>query len=363
MTPMIKKLKPGKISIVVFLTALIWVWADLAQDDRLTLSDVRIEVAKSTDPSLWVNFVVEQADPNLQTSVALDTVVLKGPASRVTEARGRKNRGTLDLNLFLVPEQQGLTQTDVRTIDVLEFLRENEEIRKLGLTIEKCEPQRLIVITQKLVEQFVPVVCDGFDASLQVANLDPSTVAAYVPPGRALQARIPRLNAEEQNLAKVAAIERTPYVELVTGQRREVAAKVKITLAPKQRVLGEDWIPVAYGFCFSPNLQGKYRVVLENAPTELTGVMVRGTAEARTAYHDMDYQLVLNIRDQDVQVPADQGPIKRAFKFEFPEEYVQRGEIEATGQPPEARFTLVPIPTEASPEPTSLESTSLESEL
>ena len=60
---MIKKLKPGKISIVVFLTALIWVWADLAQDDRLTLSDVRIEVAKSTDPSLWVNFVVERSGP------------------------------------------------------------------------------------------------------------------------------------------------------------------------------------------------------------------------------------------------------------------------------------------------------------
>ncbi len=353
---MIKRLKPGKISIVVFLTFLIWVWADLSQDDRLTLSDVRVEVAKSTDQTLWVNFVVDQADPNLQTSVALDTVVLKGPASRVAEVGRRKNRGALDLNLFLVPEQQGLTQTQVQTLDVLEFLRTNDEIRKLGLTVEKCEPQRLTVMTQKLVEQFVPVECVGIDASLQVANLDPSTVAAYVPVGKIIPARIPRLNADEQNQAKTGAIEKTPYIELVSGvpgQRREVSTKVKVTLAPVQRVLAEGWVPITYVFCLGPNLQGKYRVVLENDPTELTGVMVRATAEARQAYLDADYQLTLSIRDQDAQVPADQGPIKRLFKFEFTEDYVRRGEIEAIGPAPEARFTLVPIPAE----------TDLESEL
>lgn len=350
---MIKRLKPGKISIVVFLTALIWVWADLAQDDRLTLSDVRIEVAKSTDQTLWVNFVVDRADPNLQTSVALDTVVLKGPASRVAEVGRRKNRGALDLNLFLVPEQAGFTQSQTQTLDVLEFLRTNDAIRKLGLTVEKCEPQRLTVMTQKLVEQFVPVVCTGFDGSLQVANLDPSTVAAYVPVGRILDAKIPRLSPDEQNQAKIGAIERTPYIELVPGQRRDVSTKVKVTLAPVQRVLTEDRVSVTYGFCMGPNLQGKYKVVLENDPTELTGVMVRATATARQAYLDTDYQLILYIRDQDAQVPADQGPIKRPFTFRFPEEYLRSGEIEASGPPPEARFTLVPIPAAEATNPES----------
>jgi hypothetical protein len=348
---MIKKLKPGKISIVVCLTVLIWVWADLAQDDRLSLSDVRIEVAKSTDPVLWVNFVVEGADPNLQTSVALETVELKGPASRVAEVSRRKNRGAIDLNLFLVPEQEGLTLPETRPINVLEFLRKNQVIRDLGLAVESCKPERLTLQAQTLVLQEIGVECVGLDPSLQ-AVLDPSSITAYVPAGKTLKAKIPPLTAEEQTQAKAGAIEKTPYVELVQNQRRETAAKVKVTLSPVQNLLTEDKIPATYRFCLSPNLVGKYTVKLENDQTELTRVSVRGTDLARQAYRRAPAQLLLYIEDQDAQTPPDKWPISREFVFAFPPAYVRLGQIEQDQPPPVAKFRLVPIgtPTNAGPE-------------
>jgi hypothetical protein len=340
---MIKKLKPGKISIVVFLTALIWVWADLSQDDRLPLSDVQIKIAKSADQSLWVNFVVEGADPNLRTSVALDTVVLKGPAARVSEVKSRKNRGALDLNLFLVPEQEGLTSAGVHMVNVLDLLRKSDVIRNLGLTVESCEPQKLTVQTQTLIEQDVTVECVGIDQGL-VATFNPSSVTAYVPKGKTLTAKI-LLTSEEQNVAKIGTVAKTPYVELTSAldQRREVATKVKITLAPAQNLLKERQVSASYGFCLSGNLQGVYRVVLDKDTdkTKLLAVRVKATEEAYTAYQKAPTQMVLYIKDEDAH--TDQWPIERELVFEFPEEYVRRGEIEANQAAPKVKFTLVGI--------------------
>ncbi len=337
---MFKRTKLGKVSIVVFLTALIWVYADLAQDERLNLTNVAIDVAKSSDPTLWVSFVVEGMAPNLRTSVALDTVVLKGPASRVTEVERRKNKGALDLDLFLVPEEAGPAQAGVRTLDVLDFLKRSDEIRQLGLTVEECEPDALTVQVRKLVKTSVAVQCVGIDPSLEVAALEPSTVEAHVPEDGALKATI-RLTPDEQNQARNAPVEKTPYIELVPGQRREVSTKVRVTLTPAQNVLAADSVPATLGFCFSPNLQGKYRVVLQNDPTELARVLVRATPFARQAYREAPYQILLYIDDRDRQATE---PIRREVVFSFPEEYVRRDEIRADQPAPIARFTLEPIP-------------------
>lgn len=337
---MFKRTKLGKISIVIFLTALIWVYADLAQDDRLSLTNVVIEVAKPSDPASWVSFVVEETVPNLRTSVVLDTVVLKGPASRITEVERSKNKGMLALDLFLVPEKEGLDKPAVRSVDVLDFLKRNDEIRQLGLTVEDCEPRTLTVQVRELVETSVAVQCVGIDPSLEVGALEPSTVTAHVPKDEALKATI-RLTPEEQNQAKNAPVEKTPYIELVPGQRREVSTKVRVTLTAAQNVLAADSVPATLGFCFSPNLQGKYRVVLQNDPTELARVLIRATPLARQAYREAPYHILLYIDDRDRQATE---PIRREVVFSFPEEYVRRDEIRADQPTPIARFTLESIP-------------------
>jgi hypothetical protein len=339
---MITKIKYGKISIVVFLTALIWVWADLAQDEQIELSGVVVQIAKSSDPTLWVNFVVERRTPDLQTSVPLDTVVLKGPVSRIAEVTRLKKQGALDLNLFLTPEKEGLTQEGTSTRDVLTLLKGSAEIRKLGLTVESCEPRTLTIRTRTLVKANVPVECVGLDPSVQV-ELEPSQVEAFVPADEAqtLKATI-QLNAAEQEQAKNTTLEKKPYLELIPGQRRELATQVKIHLAPAEGALqGRPVLPATLGFCFSPNLQGKFRVVLSNDPPQPAMVLVKATQLAYQAYQASPYQMILYIHDADKQ--SAEPWITRPVVFAFPEDYLARGEIKADQPVPVVKFRLEPV--------------------
>jgi len=167
-------------------------------------------------------------------------------------------------------------------------------------------------------------------------------VEAYVPKDETgTRKATVRLTPEEQNRAKNAPVEKVPYIELIPGQRREVLSKVKIQLAPAENVLISDRVPAAVGLCFSQNMQGKYSVILENDPTEFTAVMVKATREAREAYAQMQYQILLYIQDSDRQ--ATELPIRRPVLFNFPEEYLRKDGIKADQAPPIARFTLRPI--------------------
>jgi len=341
----VKKIKFGKVFIVVFLTALIWVWADLAQDEQLTLPDVVVEMAKSSNPSLWACFVAEQEEPNLRGSVTLGSVVLKGPARRVAEVKRLKNKGTLDLGLFLAPEREGMTKTDVRTLDVLDFLKRSDEIRGLGLTVIDCEPKQLMVRVQELVKMSVPVECAGLDPAVQPKALVPDTVEVYVPKDEAgVRKAMIRLTPDEQTKAKNVAVEKTPYIELIPGQRREVATKVKVTLAPAESLLTDGRIPAVLGFCFSQNMQGKFRVVLleDDDPTKLAAVMVKATSSAQDAYAKTNPQMILYIREEDRQ--ATDPVISREIVFNFPPDYLRRDEIRPNQPAPVVRFRLEPIP-------------------
>lgn len=340
----VKNIKFGKVSIVVFLTILIWVWADLAQDERLILSDVVVEVAKSSNPALWVSFVDEQKEPNLQTSVTLDSVVLKGPASRVAEVQRRRNKGALDMSLFLMADRAGMTKTDVHVLDVMEFLRQSDEIRRLGLAVEDCLPKRLTVRVQELVKMSVAVECAGLDPSVQF-KIQPDTVEAYVPEeGAGARRATVRLLPDEQNRAKNVPVEKTPYIELVPGgQRRDVSTNVKVTLAPAENSLIDDRVPAVLNFCFSQNIQGKYRVVLsdDDDPTKRAAVMVQATSQARDLYAKTGPQMILYIRDEDRQ--PTEPLITREVVFNFPQESVRAGEIRANQPAPTVRFRLEPI--------------------
>lgn len=340
----IKNIKFGKVSIVVFLTILIWVWADLAQDERLILSDVVVEVAKSSNPALWVSFVDDQKEPNLQTSVTLDSVVLKGPASRVAEVQRLRNTGSLDMSLFLMADREGMTKPDVHVLDVMGFLRQNDEIRRLGLAVEDCKPQRLTVRVQELVKMSVAVECAGLDSSSVQVKIQPDTVEAYVPKEEAgVRTATVRLLPDELNRAKNVPVEKTPYIELVPGQRRDLSTTVKVTLAPAEKSLLDSRVPAVLNFCFSQNTQGKYRVILEDDdPTKLAAVMVQATQAACDAYAKQTApQLLLYIRDEDRQSP--EPVITREVVFNFPQVSVQAGEIRANQPQPTVRFRLEPI--------------------
>jgi hypothetical protein len=347
-----EKLKAGKISVTIFLTALIWVWADLAQDERLDLSNfVTVTMAKSSDPNLWV--ALEGENSALRASLTIDRVVLKGPASRVSEIVRKKNREKLDLNLFLVPEQMGLTETTTRTVDMLSFLKQTNEIRELGLTVETCEPRMIEVRVSRLKTEPMPVECvDESGNQIIVESVEPSRVKVRIPPEGATAARV-RLTAEEQRQARETPAEKTPYIELADGQRRDALQSVKVKLPPAENALRQYPVSATLGLCMSRNLQGKYRVELREDPMADL-VLVRATADAHREYDQMPFHILLYIEDSD---KPSQEYTSREVAFNFPPEYEQRGEIKLDQAVPKVQFRLVPIPEQPTipvPAPTAL---------
>jgi hypothetical protein len=347
---MSKGLKLGKISVTVFLTALIWVWADLAQDKPLELSGaVTVTVAKTSDPNLWV--ALETKASVVRSSVTIDRVVLKGPASRVDRVTRMRNKGELDLDLFLSPEQVGVSEATTRTFDTLALLRASDAIRKLGLTVESCEPATLTVRVRRLRIESVPVECvDERGSSIPTATVEPPRVNMRIPPGEVSVAWI-RLNAEEQRRARETALEKVPYFELADGQRREALQKVKARLPPTEDARRQYPVAATLGFCMSRNLQAKYRVELREDPT-VAPVLILATMAAHQEYDKTPFHMLLYIEDSD---KPGQEYITREVVFNFPEEYVRRGEIKLYGTAPKVQFRLIPVPTSAPiPEPSGM---------
>jgi hypothetical protein len=334
---MIKKPKIGKIAIVVFLTVLIWVWADLAQDETLSLSElVTITVAQTNDPSLWITF--KGSDGVLRRQVLLDSVELKGPASRVAKIEQMRNKGALDLDLFLIPDQIGLREDGSQVISVLNLLRENDQIKQLGLAVESCEPQTLTVQVRHLVKKPLQVQCvDENGLVLSGAEVDPTTVEAYAPSDEVRTARI-RLSAAEQQQARESAIQKNPLVELAPGQNRDIPTRVTVRLPSAETALTRYLVRATLGFCFSRNLQGKYQVELQNADA-LESVFVNATAAAAAEFSNQPFHIVLYILDTDPQAT---DVLEREVVFNYPPQY---GRNQITGEaPPKAQFRVVPIP-------------------
>jgi len=86
-------------------------------------------------------------------------------------------------------------------------------------------------------------------------------------------------------------------------------------------------------------MKGKYDVELVNQ-SEITGtIKIKATAQARQAYEDMKFHILLEIHDEDKDKT---GEIKRRVVYNFPPDFICTGEIKAS-QPPMARFKLIPL--------------------
>jgi hypothetical protein len=342
---MINKPKFGKIALVVFLTILIWVWADLAQDDKVTLSDrITIGVAPSSDQTSWILFQKEENKP-LQLRVTLDSVDLKGPVKNTAEVRRMQERGTLDLALYLDPKQAGLEGNGRQKLDVLSFLKNNDQMKHLGMTVENCEPRMLIVQVQQLIEKPVTVQCVDANDHVLAADLDPATVKALVPGDDVRTATI-RLSATDQQQAKASFVWKNPFVELAPGQPRNVSTRVKVRLSSQEEALTEFQIHPILGFCMSTNLQGKYQVLLQNE-ADFASIFIQATKAARDAFEKQEFPIVLNILDADKQTTDVQ---EREVAFNFPQEYLLKREIRpGRTPPPKAKFKIVPIAPDTKP--------------
>ncbi len=362
---MTNRLKPGKVALVVFLTVLIWVWADLAQDDTISLTNrMTLGVVPSASVATWIVFkkgesnrsspadvnaadgrTAVKKDETGRPGIVLDSVDLKGPAKKVADLRRARDTGKLDLALYLDPNQEGLQSEGPHVFDVLSYLKRNDQIERLGLSVESCEPSKVTVEVQNLEKRSVAVECvDADNKKLDTALITPASVLAWVPKDGVLTARV-ILTAEEQREARIKPVPKIPIVELAPGQERSALDTVQVKLRSEQVDVAERTVQVTLGICFSQNLQGKYQVNLLNA-SDFATVAIQATLAATDEFTNrQDFQLILDIIDGDEASKPGAEPLQREIRFRFPQAYVQRGEIQESpvNPPKKAKFTLVPV--------------------
>jgi len=331
----LRTVKYGKILVVVFLTVLIWVWADLELDEELPVSGATITVTKS-DPKRWVSFEEE-------SSVSIEEVVLKGPLTRIAEVR-RRLEGGKGIEFSFDAAQQKMNEPGEHALILLPFLQKNEEIKRLGLEVESCKPDKLSVKVVELVKRELKVKCVDEDENPVEADIKPVPhVDMFVPEDWVGDAKV-RLGRAEIEHARLAPISKTPYIRL-GDQIREAQAVVEIT-TPQERDLRQDYLVTAtYAIALSPNLQGEYKVVITNREAVLAPIAIRATPEAKRAYEGQAYPpMTLYILDDDIKKGTEEQ--QRTVVYNFPPELFRKGEIELQNpqQPVEARFKLIKVP-------------------
>ena len=337
---MIRKIKFGKIAIVIFLTVLIWVWTDLDLDEVHTVPKVIMRVAHS--PELLVSF-------NGQPEASINNIELKGPAKRISEVRRGLDDGTLPLDLTLNPEREGMITTGSNTLNVLDFLKRSDEIKELGgLTVEGCKPEIIEVNVVKLEKKLLDIECFN-ESGIPVTpkSVDPEKVEMYVPADSRLKAQV-LLTSRDIAQARQSVAVKTPYVELAPGQRRDASGQVNIKMSPEADSLNEYPIDATLGIQSGMNLVGEYKLEVDNY-NELVSFVIFATPEAKDAYESKAFPITLNILDEDIKEPTEDF-LRRDVVYNFPEEFVRKNEIGLQGDPETAVFKLIRLsPAEAPP--------------
>jgi hypothetical protein len=331
------KIKYGKMFIVIFLTCLIWVWADLAKTEEKAFSNAMITVDKTATPGLWVSFNEEQ-------TAAIKEIVLKGSSSRIAEAERDIRQGLLSLEFFLNASQEGFSESGTHSLDVLSFLKKQSDISELGLSVVSCDPNTVDVGVVKLMKKELTVECvDENGSTLKTESIEPPKIEMPAPEdwsGTQLKAFV-MLSRTDKEQARQEAIEKTPYMKLASSQTRESPVKVKIKLPPTEKGLLPYNVTATVGFTFSINLAGQYTVEIEN-PGDLSAVNIKATPEAMKAFEDQPYHMQLHILDTDKNEEDYQ---RREVVYLFPEEFVRADEIMLNEPPAMAKFKLIPKPT------------------
>jgi hypothetical protein len=329
--------KYGKVAIVVFITILIWVWADLAQDEKFTVPHATITIAKSVEPGLLVTF-------GEASSVDIDDIVLKGPASRIADAERDIMVGRLSFVFYLDPAQEeAMTDPGKHSLDIHYFLRKSKLIRDRGLTVESCSPKSVLVSVAKLIEKPLKVRCMDEDGILiKDATVDPTHVKMFVPEdwaGGTLVANV-HLTPREIEQARAGVVNGTPQIELPLDSIRKAGTTVEIRMPPEEITLPPHTITAAnLAVALSVNLlEGNYKVEVTNLAEVVRPFTIRATLEAKEAYESQPFQMTLYILDGDEKIEGEQP---RDVVYNLPEEFVREDQIMPPPVPAQVRFKLI----------------------
>ncbi len=327
-----------KLIVVISLTLLIWAWAYLA-DEEVATQTVTLDVSPTTSKDILVTF-----DIDTPASYELE---LKGPAAKVAELRKKllsddpkeKER----LNFYWDVELEKKKHLKTYTLDVLEFIKNSDKMKTLGLTVETAAFDPIEVKIEKLVKKTLTIQVLGKDrAPLKTRTIEPAdTVEMFVHsdwPNAKLRAYV-ELTDSQVEKARRDYVYGQPYVMLNNNIRRE-ADRCKITLPLTAQATTKKTYQPRVGYQISKVLMKKYDVELSNENVLTSSTDIVATGDAHAAFEKIEYQVLVEVRDND----AIGTEITRQVIYNFPPEYVRNNEIRLSGQPPAAKFKLVPKP-------------------
>lgn len=326
-----------KVSLVIFITVLIWVWADLSLDEEHRESSAILTITPSSDPSLWVRF---KDDNSLQ--ISLNQITLAGPVLRIAQLRKDLESGDFKLRFTLDPDEEVIKESQQPySIAILNILQKSSELRKRGLKITDCSPEKVDVLATKLVMRTLKVVCYDGDAPITNAQVEPETIQMLVPPTIAeseLAANI-RLKSQDIARAKEQAIEMFPSIDFAVGITRQSDKAVKVKLPETDIKLETFSLQGRIGFIVNSDVLEKYKIDLLNAQEFASTVQIRATKEAFEAYRNQIFHYLLELKTEDAKAEI----TTRTPQYNFPESFIQKGQIQKIRELESARFKLIPI--------------------
>jgi hypothetical protein len=323
--------KIRKAILVIFITCLIWVWADLSLDEGLDNQTITITASKA-NPRLWVTL---EGRPEIQVKADL-----RGPVAKVRELSKKIESGKEKLEAVFDAEQQNMgTAGEYVVQDLRKFLSEGKKIREYGLAVKAARPDKLQHIkVVELKEKTLPIKCvDETDTEIAGARTTPDIVTMLVPE-QLTEARVKMADLAEKKQARGGAIDKKPYIKLASGETRYADMTVKVELPATQEDMKQYTINGTLGFIFSANLAGGYKVEFIKRP-EIGSIPIIATEEAKAAYEEKGFEVLLEIQDDDVGKPE----VSRQIIYNFPVKYVREDKIRLKGDPAEAKFRLVPV--------------------
>jgi hypothetical protein len=331
---MLNKINISKLALVIFLTILIWVWADLALDETHPIYNARIVIGQ-TKSNLWVSFPQG-------SSIDVNEIILKGAASQINNIDQIITNDPRKLEFPLIIKQFDIDKPGQYPVDVKEIIKQSNWITALGLSVEGCDPNTVQVNVVALTQK--PVEIQYFDKNGLPLNLEtPQQVTMSVPSDWRNPARVV-LSDEEINRATKQPIRVKPYIDLPNGEKIEAEKMVEIRLPPQQTLLDKKKVAnVSVGICFSENLsKGQYKVDIGNMP-DIVNFDIYTTPDAQDAYEDQKYQVMLEIVDDDITTTSKEGIVRRPVYYLFPEDYVKQNKIKLAQEKVTATFKVTPL--------------------
>ena len=332
-----RSFKYSKVAVVILLTILIWVWADMAKTEKFTVANAVINVARSTSENLWVSF-------EDQTSVRIKEIDLSGATSRIDELQreitaGRKLQFELDVT------QEQYDTPGNHSLPLLPFLRKQRIIKERGLKVESCQPEKLPVKVVKLRKDTLEVKCVDDSGTRINAAIDPPKVDIYVPdtneaPGFAQV----QLNSNEIEQARETPVSKKPFFQLAPNQIKLAQTTVNITIKEEQELKLLTINSPSFGLLISELLKEKYDVKIEkDSAIKIKGSFkIRATSEAKRIYENMTYQLILEINEKHEKPEEIQ---QQELIYNFPPEFLRTNKIELGQAPEVVKFRLIRRPT------------------